>query len=82
MRPVKSSLTVIRYLKLSRADASDALAPYTSRPGARREIAADRARTYGWHSRAPDPVMTATLDTKLTPCSPARIIEGRVLTSV
>ena len=34
-----------RYPRLARANASDALAPYMYSPGARREIAADRART-------------------------------------
>ena len=39
VRPVKSSLTVIGYPKLARANASAALA-YIYRPGARRKIAA------------------------------------------
>jgi hypothetical protein len=60
---VKSSLTVIGYLKLSRADASGALALY--RPGARREIAAHRTRTR-LPPRVPHPITTAAPDTNLT----------------
>jgi hypothetical protein len=64
---VKSSLTVIGHPKLSQANASDALALISTDPAAATKSPPTHARTHGWHPRAPDPVMTATPDTTLTP---------------